>query len=210
MNKVLYITEHGVCLSYCCYTCEWNILGTRMEASFPLSRNRVWQVDQTINFITYKEVWTISSCDNLEAALKEDGKSDIDANELYMELKFIQDFMPKENMGPIEILKFLKWHDSFPNTSIKHKKNGVIQVKIMIYASIWLPAGRGRIESSDARDQGRRRSSWMGSSAKRSITCSEAGGGSVRWAKRSRSTACSGAGGGGVLWAKRSRSTVCS
>jgi hypothetical protein len=46
-----------------------------------------------------------SSCDNLEAAFKKDGKSDIDANELYMELKFIQDFMPKENMGPIEILK---------------------------------------------------------------------------------------------------------
>jgi hypothetical protein len=49
-----------------------------------------------------------SSCDDLEAALKIDGKSDIDDNELYMELKFIQDFMPKENMGPIEILKFLK------------------------------------------------------------------------------------------------------
>jgi hypothetical protein len=49
-----------------------------------------------------------SSYDNLEAALKKDGKYDIDANEIYMELKFIQDFMPKENMGPIEILKFLK------------------------------------------------------------------------------------------------------
>jgi hypothetical protein len=49
-----------------------------------------------------------SSCDNLETDLKKDGKSDIDANELYMELKFIQHFMSKENMGPIEILKFLK------------------------------------------------------------------------------------------------------
>jgi hypothetical protein len=49
-----------------------------------------------------------SSCDNLEAALKKDEKSNIDANELYMELKFIQDFMPKENMGHIEIMKFLK------------------------------------------------------------------------------------------------------
>jgi hypothetical protein len=36
-----------------------------------------------------------SSCDNLEAALKKDGKSNIDANELYMELKFIQDLMAK-------------------------------------------------------------------------------------------------------------------
>jgi hypothetical protein len=69
-----------------------------------------------------------SSCDNLEAALKNDGKSDIDANELYMELKFIQDFMPKENMGPNEILKFLKRHDSFPNTNIAYRILLTIQV----------------------------------------------------------------------------------
>jgi hypothetical protein len=69
-----------------------------------------------------------SSCNNLESALKKDRKSDIDANELYMELKFIQDFMPKENMGPIEILKFLKQHDSFPNTSIAYRILMIIQV----------------------------------------------------------------------------------
>jgi hypothetical protein len=69
-----------------------------------------------------------SSCDNLEATLKKDGKSDIDANELYMELKFIQDFMPKENMRPTEILKFLKRHDSFPNTSIAYRILLTIQV----------------------------------------------------------------------------------
>jgi hypothetical protein len=69
-----------------------------------------------------------SSRDNLEAALKKDRKSDIDANELYMELKFIQDFMPKENMRPIEILKFLKRHDSFPNTSIAYRILLIIKV----------------------------------------------------------------------------------
>jgi hypothetical protein len=69
-----------------------------------------------------------SSCDNLEAALKKDGKPSLNANELYMELKFIQDFMPKENMGPIEILKFLKRHDSFPNTSIAYRIVLTIQV----------------------------------------------------------------------------------
>uniref|UniRef100_A0A453QDS3 Uncharacterized protein n=1 Tax=Aegilops tauschii subsp. strangulata TaxID=200361 RepID=A0A453QDS3_AEGTS len=56
-----------------------------------------------------------TSCDNLEVALKKDGKSDIDANELYAELMFLQNFMPKENIGPVEILKFLKRHDHFPN-----------------------------------------------------------------------------------------------
>lgn len=61
------------------------------------------------------------SCDNLEATLKRDEKSDIDANELYTELRFLQDFIPKENMGPLEILKFLKRHDCFPNASIAYR-----------------------------------------------------------------------------------------
>jgi hypothetical protein len=62
-----------------------------------------------------------SSCDNLEAALEKDGKSDIDANELYAELKFLQNFIPQENMGPLEIIKFLKRHNSFPNASIAYR-----------------------------------------------------------------------------------------
>ena len=62
-----------------------------------------------------------SSCDNLEAALKRDGKSYIDANELYVQLRFLQDFIPKEDMGPIDILKFLKRHDYFPNATIAYR-----------------------------------------------------------------------------------------
>jgi len=62
-----------------------------------------------------------SSCDNIGAVLTKDGKSDVDANELYVELKFLQDFIPKENMGPVEILKFLKRHDCFPNASIAYR-----------------------------------------------------------------------------------------
>jgi hypothetical protein len=71
-----------------------------------------------------------SSCDNLEAALKEketdsianeNRKSDIDANELYVELKLLRDFIPKENMGPVEVLSFLKRHGCFPNASIAYR-----------------------------------------------------------------------------------------
>jgi len=40
--------------------------------------------------------------------IKRDGKSYIDANKLYVELRFLQDFIPKEDMGPADILKFLK------------------------------------------------------------------------------------------------------
>ncbi|XP_066361267.1 uncharacterized protein [Miscanthus floridulus] len=62
-----------------------------------------------------------SSCDTLEAVLKKDGKSDIDAKELYMELKFVREFIPKERMGPIEILQFLKEHGCFPNATIAYR-----------------------------------------------------------------------------------------
>jgi len=62
-----------------------------------------------------------SSCDNLEAVLKKDGKSDIDAKELYMELKFLQEFIPNGRMGPIEILWFLKQHGYFPNATIAYR-----------------------------------------------------------------------------------------
>ena len=38
-----------------------------------------------------------------------------------MELKSLQNFIPKEKMGPMEILNFLKLHDSFPNASIAYR-----------------------------------------------------------------------------------------
>lgn len=50
-----------------------------------------------------------------------DKQSDIDANELFVELEFLQNFMPKENIGPVEILIFLKRHDCFPNASIAYR-----------------------------------------------------------------------------------------
>jgi hypothetical protein len=62
-----------------------------------------------------------SSCGHLEDALRKDKKIDIDANDLYVELKFLQGFIPRENMGPIEVLNFLKRHDCFPNASIAYR-----------------------------------------------------------------------------------------
>jgi hypothetical protein len=61
-----------------------------------------------------------SSCENLQVALTKDKKSDIDANDLYVELKFLREFI-KENMGPAEVLNFLKRHDCFPNASIAYR-----------------------------------------------------------------------------------------
>jgi hypothetical protein len=42
----------------------------------------------------------MSSCTHLEAALKSGEHSDIDGMDLYLELKFLQDFIPTEEMGP--------------------------------------------------------------------------------------------------------------
>uniref|UniRef100_A0A453SMN5 HAT C-terminal dimerisation domain-containing protein n=2 Tax=Aegilops tauschii subsp. strangulata TaxID=200361 RepID=A0A453SMN5_AEGTS len=73
---------------------------------------------ETLQSLDKKSLKTF--CDNLEVALRKDGKSDIDASELYVELMFLQNFMPKENIGLVEILKFLKRHDCFPNASITY------------------------------------------------------------------------------------------
>jgi hypothetical protein len=80
-----------------------------------------------------------SSCCCLETALKKgkkldidgnelnsdiDGneiKSDIDGNELYVELKLLQNFIPTENLGPADILNFLKRSDCFPNATIAYR-----------------------------------------------------------------------------------------
>ena len=63
-----------------------------------------------------------SSCSSLETALRSGDKSDIDGNDLYVELKLLQDFIPKEkNMGPIDILNFLKRLNCFPNATIAYR-----------------------------------------------------------------------------------------
>jgi hypothetical protein len=38
---VLCLIKHCICLSYCHYMCDLNIMGTRMEASVPFSRTGV-------------------------------------------------------------------------------------------------------------------------------------------------------------------------
>jgi hypothetical protein len=63
----------------------------------------------------------LSSCAHLEDALKGGNHSDIDGKELHYELKFLQDFIPKEDMGPLDILKFIKRMGCFPNALIAYR-----------------------------------------------------------------------------------------
>jgi hypothetical protein len=63
----------------------------------------------------------LSSCAHLEDALKGGNHSDIDGKELHFELKFLRDFISKEDMGPLDILKFIKRMGCFPNALIHTK-----------------------------------------------------------------------------------------
>ncbi|CAN1193974.1 Zinc finger MYM-type protein 1 [Linum perenne] len=47
-----------------------------------------------------------SSCMHIETVLKYNEQCDIDGNDLYRELKLLQDFLPNESLQPLEILKF--------------------------------------------------------------------------------------------------------
>ncbi|KAM6563376.1 hypothetical protein CsatB_023374 [Cannabis sativa] len=62
-----------------------------------------------------------SCCCHFENALKHNEQSDIDGNELCVELKLLRQILPREIMRAIDILKFLKGVDCFPNTIIAYR-----------------------------------------------------------------------------------------
>jgi hypothetical protein len=72
-----------------------------------------------------------SSCDNLKTAI-------LMLKNCMAELKFLQNFIPKENMGPMEILNFLKLHDSFPNASIAYKVLLTVPVTVASAEQVFL------------------------------------------------------------------------
>jgi hypothetical protein len=53
----------------------------------------------------------------LRLHFKSGDHSDIDGKELFMELKLLQDFIPREHMEPGAILKFVKQMGMFPKCS---------------------------------------------------------------------------------------------
>ncbi|KAK9667913.1 hypothetical protein RND81_13G020400 [Saponaria officinalis] len=62
-----------------------------------------------------------SCCSNLEMALKNGEQCDIDGNDLFMELKLLKDILPDEEMGAMDILKFLKRKCYFPNAFVVYR-----------------------------------------------------------------------------------------
>jgi riboflavin synthase alpha subunit len=62
----------------------------------------------------------MAACVNLEKALQSGEHKDIDGQELYGELIFIQGVL-KESMSALDILKFLKKHPFYPNAIIAYR-----------------------------------------------------------------------------------------
>ncbi|PWA78174.1 zinc finger MYM-type protein 1 [Artemisia annua] len=62
-----------------------------------------------------------SCCSRLEGVLKNGDRSDINANELYVELRSLNNYLPTENMRPVDVLNFLKQDDCYPNAIIAYK-----------------------------------------------------------------------------------------
>ncbi|XP_076920556.1 uncharacterized protein LOC143581729 [Bidens hawaiensis] len=62
-----------------------------------------------------------SCCYSLQDALKNGEESDIDAEELYGELKLCETFLPSDAINPLDILNNLKRVDSYPNALVAYR-----------------------------------------------------------------------------------------
>ncbi|XP_021758483.1 uncharacterized protein LOC110723431 [Chenopodium quinoa] len=63
----------------------------------------------------------LSSCFNFENALKKGEVSDFDGDDLFVELTWFREFLPKEKVGAIDLSNFLKRYTCFPNATIAYR-----------------------------------------------------------------------------------------
>nr|GEY97443.1 zinc finger MYM-type protein 1-like [Tanacetum cinerariifolium] len=62
-----------------------------------------------------------SCCSRLESALKNGDLYYINVNELYVELRSLNNYFPTENMRPVDVLKILKQDYCYPNSIIAYR-----------------------------------------------------------------------------------------
>ena len=104
------------------------LAGAKCATVQGLQNYRASKFTQYTKFLDDRKL--LSSCVNLEVKLKSE-RSDIDGRELYVELKFIQDHIDR-SMDPLDILKYLKQHGSFPDAIIAY----IILLTIPMYCCI--------------------------------------------------------------------------
>ena len=61
------------------------------------------------------------SCTKFKTTFSHNNLSDVDANDLFFEMKVLQMTLPNVLMSPLEILKLVKVADCYPNVSIAYR-----------------------------------------------------------------------------------------
>ncbi|GJU86583.1 zinc finger MYM-type protein 1-like protein [Tanacetum coccineum] len=77
--------------------------------------------EESFKLKSYDDDGLMACCSLLEVALKTNYKSDVDANELCVELRLLKNFLPNESLRPTEVLRHLKEIDCFPNAIIAYR-----------------------------------------------------------------------------------------
>ncbi|GKE51981.1 zinc finger MYM-type protein 1, partial [Tanacetum coccineum] len=62
----------------------------------------------------------LSAEDSFKDALTNNEQSDIDANDLYVELRLLNNILPRGNLGPVDILNFVNQNACLPNAIIAY------------------------------------------------------------------------------------------
>ncbi|XP_023771970.1 uncharacterized protein LOC111920627 [Lactuca sativa] len=104
-----------------------NIVSKKLQSKDMHLDDAIIEINKLIGYSKdYRETGTEDkdlklSCHRLEKALEFEERSDIDAEELYTELKLFETLETNEFSNPIDVLKFLKELDYFPNASIAYR-----------------------------------------------------------------------------------------
>ncbi|GJU47369.1 zinc finger MYM-type protein 1 [Tanacetum coccineum] len=91
------------------------ILRKRQFYENPVKQDVILSVEESFKLKIYDDDRLKSCCSRLEVALKNGDQSDINANVLYVELRSLNNYLPTENMRPLDVLNFLKQDDCYPN-----------------------------------------------------------------------------------------------
>ncbi|XP_052621070.1 uncharacterized protein LOC111901968 [Lactuca sativa] len=120
-EEVSFTPEENFRVNYFLYIVDQTIssLETRFEQFKEYDKMFGFLFTQNLRGIEDKDLKLY--CHRLERALKFEERSDIDAEELYTELKLFETLETNEFIKPIDVLKFLKELDYFPNASIAYR-----------------------------------------------------------------------------------------
>nr|GEU90746.1 zinc finger MYM-type protein 1 [Tanacetum cinerariifolium] len=121
-EKTTYSVEEAFKVQYFLYIVDQALVSLRTRFEQYKEYERVFGFLFTPGKLNSLDENTLKShCSHFEAALKNNEQSDVDAKDLFVELRLLNNYLPKKNMRPSDILNFLKEHDVFPNAMIAYR-----------------------------------------------------------------------------------------